>query len=99
MLEQGLEKEIIAISFLSFPAIFQPNFNVNQLHSTRSSAVDIRDFITDEMHPYTFFIETLLKIGCISSVIIPTTLVCVLFGPTIPTYFFNNISILVCVHF
>ena len=45
------------------------------------------------MHPYTFFTETLLlenkKKGCISSVIIPTTLVCVPFGPIIPTYFFN----------
>ena len=30
--------------------------------------------------------------GCISSVIIPTTLVCVLFGLTIPTYFFNLFS-------
>ena len=39
--------------------------------------------ITYEMNPYTFFIETPLlenkKYGCISSVIIPTTLVCVHF--------------------
>ena len=48
----------------------------------------------DEMHPYTFFIETpllenwmQLSEGCISSIIIPTTLVCVTFGSTIPTYY------------
>ena len=46
------------------------------------------------MHPYTFFIETpllenwmQLSEGCISSIIIPTTLVCVTFGSTIPTYY------------
>ena len=58
--------------------------------STQTRVVEI---ITDKMHPYTFFIETLLlenwMQGCILSVIIPTTLVCVLFGPTIPTCFFN----------
>ena len=46
--------------------------------------------IKDEMHPYTFFIETSLfenkmYYGCISSLIIPITLVCVIFGPIIPT--------------
>ena len=32
--------------------------------------------------------------GCILSVIIPITLVCVHFDPTIPTYFFNFILVL-----
>ena len=42
----------------------------------------------DEMHPNTFFIGNhYLKIGCRDAVIIPTTLVCVLFGPTVPNFF------------
>ena len=58
----------------------------------KSTQIRLVGIITDEMHPYTFFTETLLlenKKGCILSVIIPTTLICVLFGPTIPTYSFN----------
>ena len=32
-------------------------------------------------------------VGCTLSVIIPTVLVCVLFAPTIPTYFFNFVNL------
>ena len=71
----------------------------------KSTQTRVVGTITNEIHPYTFFVETLLQFtlapqqimymknvyGCISSVTVPTTLVCVLFGPTIPTYmyFFN----------
>ena len=51
--------------------------------------------ITDEMHPYILFSSNVVSMknvwGCISSVIIPTTLVYILFGPTIPTYTFQFI--------
>ena len=61
--------------------------------STQARVVGI---ITDEMHPYTLFIETLLlenkMQGCISSIIIHTTLVCVFSHPTIPICFFNLLS-------
>ena len=61
----------------------------------KGTQIRVVGIITDEMHPYKFFIETtLLEIGCrgcISSVIIPSTctLVRTLFGPAIPTCFFN----------
>ena len=61
----------------------------------KSTQIRVVGIITDKIHPYTFF-ETLLLENCmqrcISSVIVPTTLVCVLFGPTIPIYFFNLFS-------
>ena len=56
--------------------------------STQTRVVGI---MTDEMYPYTLetpLLENKME-GSIPFVIIPTTLVCVLFGPTIPTYFFN----------
>ena len=44
-------------------------------------------YSTDKMHPYTFRRNPVTNkmLGCIASIIIPTTLVCVLFGPAIPT--------------
>ena len=56
--------------------------------------------ITDEVHPYTFFISTLLlekrcRDASRTLIIIPMTLVHVLFGPTIPTYFFKICSCII----
>ena len=56
------------------------------------------------MHPYSYIlfssngVSMKNVLGCISSdsVIIPTTLVCVLFGHTIPTYFFNLFLYCLC---
>ena len=49
---------------------------------------------------YTFFMETIVAgkyvVGCTLSVIIPTTLVCVLFAPTIPTYFYFILVLYTC---
>ena len=57
---------------------------------TQTRAVGI---MIDKIHPYIQFSSNRVSMknvqGCISSNIIPTTLVCAPFGPTIPTYFFN----------
>ena len=51
--------------------------------STQTRAVGI----TNELHPYISFIEALLlekNVECTSSVV-PTALVCVFFGPAVPS--------------
>ena len=62
----------------------------------KSTQTRVVGMIADEMHPYILFSSNGVSMknvqGCISSFIIPTLLVCVLFGPTIPTYVFNLFS-------
>ena len=71
----------------------------------KSTQTKVVGMIIDKMHPYILFSSNDISMkyvqGCISSVIIHTTLVCVIFGPTNPNLLFQFISLLfihVCIH-